>query len=505
MKIVDSIVGSAIAIIMLSTQVMAQELPGLKPAVILECVDSPPFGDGYGWNGRCGCDMEPGWSDFGRYVALDNNIAAVSVHDTPENCPDTGEAVSIFEKSNSGVWQQTADFYPTVADYEYIERLRFINNVLVVDIDDGISHSLRAFKRQDTGEWTQLPLWNDFGSLDARIEGGTVVVYERDLTGSETAVWASDGSTYFGGTVLHQEKGLAVWRFSSHITIVSESISGGEWFDTQVPISGPIQSVMVDNSLIVMDQYKNFHVVERDDTGNWITTSQHFTDLPDEPLRGTRELPLALESENRLLVAAPGHLRTYNTDWIEQDRFEVPDTSWAYQPYGDGPIANIAMDAENLLVGDRDNGIVYTLNVSPDGIMSAPSVAANNSGSCDYSDAALYDGWGRNSVTQTPCAPIESPADDTNASGTADSSASGTVADTSDATNAIESSGNMRENNESDVGGDEAEDSNSVNSEASEIIDSAATTTGGGGSTSITLLLILLMIGSLLIDKKRHQ
>ena len=50
-----------------------------------QCVDSEPFGDGFGWNGVCSCLIEP-VSGFGSAISIDNNTAVIGTEQSPDGC-----------------------------------------------------------------------------------------------------------------------------------------------------------------------------------------------------------------------------------------------------------------------------------------------------------------------------------------------------------------------------------------------------------------------------------
>jgi len=107
----------------------------IEPTLNAQCVDYPPLGDGFGWNGRCGCSIESEWSEFGRNVAVSDNTIAISATDTPENCPGSDATISIYEKSESGSWVKQTEF--TLEDENaLIGDLNFIDGKLQVGRSD---------------------------------------------------------------------------------------------------------------------------------------------------------------------------------------------------------------------------------------------------------------------------------------------------------------------------------------------------------------------------------
>ena len=126
---------------------------------------------------------------------------------------------------------------------------------------------------------------------------------------------------------------------------------------------------------------------------------------------------IPFESDDRLLITAPGHFRTYalnhENKLVETGRLEVPLSEWGrywidtHSPsfYRQDMNTRTAFDGAHLLAGNSRDNVAYVIDVTADGTFGATVNNEPTEGMCDYTNADIYDGWGWNAATGQSCAP----------------------------------------------------------------------------------------------------
>ena len=119
---------------------------------------------------------------------------------------------------------------------------------------------------------------------------------------------------------------------------------------------------------------------------------------------------------------------------------------------------------------------------------------SENSGTCDYTNADLYDGWGWNSTTQQSCAPADADSTDRDEANGDTSSQNDNSSDTASGTDTAPN--NTEQSSSAD---------NQNNSNATTIESQNAEASSGGGQLSLQMLLLLGLLANLIHYSRRNQ
>lgn len=408
----------SIFVSLLAAPAFSQEISyaTILPTENAQCIDYPPLGDGFGWNGRCGCMVDPVWTEFGSEVAISGNTIAIGSADTPENCPGSDATVSIYEKSESGSWVKDTEFNfedenTGVGDFE------FADGKLVIKFG---SNKSRVFEKL-SGEWQQVSTLDANAgsfvrrhSVDATNRTRVMTFGDVDLNGNETIQSQVEVESRL--PVLVSRYGdIAVGLSDEEVFFFSENSSGNWQLDSQIAFPYPKSSIVLQGSIIVFDLSENMHVWHREGDGAWVKSEVFDTNLPILPWLSI----VAFEADNKLLVTSPEHFRTYNFNsenkLVEIDRLELPGEQW----YGvwrrwshfDFPSTSainehVDFDGAHLLVGNRYNNIANVFEVSSNGVFGEANDESASEEECSYVDAAIYDGWGWNAIAGVSCPPV---------------------------------------------------------------------------------------------------
>ena len=403
----------------------------IEPALNAACVDFPPIGDGFGWNGRCGCMMQPEWEQFGRVVAVSGNTLAIAAADTPENCPGSDATISTYEKSEDGEWLKQTEFQPSPDENYTISKLDFVDGKL------HINYRL-VFENID-GEWQLASTLDPFVGPFARNAGAssyeqgsqTIIFGERDSDGNETIQneVQIEGPGWFlnpGGSSFSpfSERGFniygdtALFRTRDDLFFFGKNTSGDWQFENRVPFNLVQSAFQFQGSIIALGLADNMHRWVRGSNGVWTKLEVFNTDLPF-PVSYLETVPF--QSENKILLTTRRHFRTYTLNsenrLVESDRIQLPANfgdQWSGIWGGGDNFSlikdHIAFSDQHLVAASRSDNIAYVFDVSSNGSF-IETEDTTPQGSCDYSNAALYDGWGWNAVTGESCQPQQATQD----------------------------------------------------------------------------------------------
>ena len=241
--------------------VLAQEASytTIEPTLNAQCVDSPPLGDGFGWNGRCGCELEPEWSEFGHTVALSGNTLVIAAKDTPENCPGSAATFSIYEKSSFGSWVKETEL--NLDENGSIQNLDFFDEKLLVD-----AGSQRRIFEKIEGQWQLVStLAGDMNQAPGQFvrtsrPSNDLLEYtfgDRDINGNETI--QSHIQTETNSLRIVRYDDIAVASSDRDQAIFLSENSAGHWqVDQQVSLVNFARGSMVlEDSILIVDTRDN--------------------------------------------------------------------------------------------------------------------------------------------------------------------------------------------------------------------------------------------------------
>ncbi len=408
------------------------------------CVDTPPYNDGFGWNGTCGCLTEhtPGISlEFaeqdillmsGRSPAACTGSNALfaytkaedewkvsaelrSTHNQPhDNFPDNvtiaGDTIvatsgrfndnqtaypyiTLFEKDAADTWTELQTIIVDSPVPEWRESVKFDGETLVFSYKLNDEYPIFVYEKSGDGFWYET----------ARLS-----TTEPERTYQQYPLLRLDGNT------------LAALHTSNPKVIFFEKING-QWIEQSTLSlpdysSGNVSSnYSFENGLLIV----GLTSYEKQSNGAWVerprdTRFGHLTLIP-QTLLPYGDLSFDIR---RLLPSNPEEpcfgcgvdlspgitsYRLVNGNWVTVDRIYLNDMERVFQ-------SQLVQYGQNVSFFYDNNLFVYSLDA--DGYFNggeAEGRAGNNSitsNGCDYTNAPQHDGWGWNATTGTSCAPL---------------------------------------------------------------------------------------------------
>ena len=206
------------------------------------CVDLPPLGDGFGWNGSCTCSLENNQSDVNLVVtgaSLQKDFAAMRVFNFPEACVGSG-GIAVYDNNASGMLDYTTTIVPQfrAVDDFWPTRIRASENIIIgsssiynysqTDIEDAVNNNKRqtlggpssietvatVFEKNSIGEWEEIQILTDL-NISFELSGDYLFAIE-------------DNCCFFTNAINVYKKGPNGFEFHSRLIDSTKDVEGIE-------------------------------------------------------------------------------------------------------------------------------------------------------------------------------------------------------------------------------------------------------------------------------------
>lgn len=427
------------------------------------CVDTQPLNDGFGWNGTCGCVIG-GFEGFANQYEVEGNTVAISTNQSPAGCNSSGSILTYHKSGNDWLFsdelvrssRKPYDAFPGqiyVADdsiinlmYEPVEvphetvpgatRTRHKMILTIFQTDNGTDWY--EFQEIVTDGFIGRSPYTSFQDVLVEFDGETIFLYtynefhtysraSRDEQWQRTAVIAGPEEGVFEMKKSGNKLALQLWMYplraypelfwDYNYDIAVYNIEGNSLVEeTRIPSRAKNFGFNGDLITTLHTSYvreSNGEWVERRPEDYWFGFGQISLDdadssYPKPSPSGTKVVNYDLHTDSLIVATLNGN--TWDLESIDDDPFDVASSYTATgQVRYDGHHAmlrrRIASDnpddfpsaLPSNAVGFNYNSEVWLYDIGQ----------PQSTGRCDYSNAALYGGWGWNAITQTSCEPLE--------------------------------------------------------------------------------------------------
>jgi len=443
---------------------------GPNPENILQCMDTGNGVGSWGWNGMCGCivqeDPLASNSSIADLRVSGDSLAAIW-HSSQtmvgnESCGNS-HGLTIFDKDESGLWRESAVFTErggsspgTIGDIVGLE-----DGVLTIR-RGGYIGELEIYRRDEFGVWseeTNSPVLQEntsFGkgqlwepaleaNSDSMFSSSRAYQYdsvagvwlEYDLNAppgeqyrrfeidGDTAVAFSAMSHYVMDDLVIFKKGNTnTWQISERYSLP---------FASPTSAAGIPMSLKIDGNIIVIENNNDEVYTFVRELAGWIQKETFSLDTSTGrnhpyrynawPSRLSRTVYLG---DSRMMVE--NHIYAFDgerwakTSVLSEDSV-VADSRvlTALRVENNLPLATLATrpgmtDGNNVVLSmnytyssvdgsptRQDKGLLFVTQFDSEGRV----ILSNEAGSCDYTSAYLYGGWGWNMTTGQSCPPLE--------------------------------------------------------------------------------------------------
>ncbi len=189
----------ALTCIAMSNNGYSQSNPEVLPAPEPDqsvCIDNEPIGDGFGWNGTCGCVVDESFSLSGgeRTNEIGKDLVAAASFSSASSCIDSG-SVFLFSPLD-GQWGVTAELIPSVRHYKdgFPDHIEMSENTVVASSDTSTSDRpdsyLAVFDSADGFNWYESQIirpgtLENIGFHGFALSGDTLAYTTSDFTRSD--------------------------------------------------------------------------------------------------------------------------------------------------------------------------------------------------------------------------------------------------------------------------------------------------------------------------------
>ena len=314
-----------------------------------QCVDSEPFGDGFGWNGVCSCLIEP-VSGFGSAISIDNDTAVIGTEQSPDGCVGSG-SVFIYEFSQ-GEW---------VIRDELVSSGRVENDRFPVKVsisDDSIVANTSRFFRQAPAIFTIFNRTNGNWSESQQIQiDDSPDHFSHD---AETLVLATDAGQINGRLLVYSKQPDGIW------TVSAEIIHNG----------APNIFEVKDDTLVVGTTNTNMLSIYRNIAGSW-ELQQEFI-LAEAAIRRPFIGSLDISSDtivytppqgNPIYPSAYTFERQGDASWTQTSGVVVPEIVGLVEYFPDtylSTVGNLMLYMRDGFVTNPEFGDLFIGGLDPD-------------------------------------------------------------------------------------------------------------------------------------------
>ena len=300
-------------------QAIAPELITPFSSLADSCIDTPPLGDGFGWDGMCTCRIDAPYQNFGAALDAFGDTLVIGAREAPRSCAGSGSA-TVYHLEDSLPPTKVQELIASARDVE------FINTVGIAVSDDllavSTANSITLFTQID-GAWVEdrvLQSASDFSNLDVALfvgdhllltGGDKIVVYATaDWTIKQTIIRSAKN---IGELLPHNDGFVATYfeRFGGQPRNFIEffEMQNGTFSSTQVFTASNGLNYDIDDDLLVIGRPGPLNInriqenttFRRGASGLWSEISVPLISSGTSPVRVIHN-QLILRDQNNLLI-----------------------------------------------------------------------------------------------------------------------------------------------------------------------------------------------------------
>jgi len=346
------------AVILLSPAVSAAQQPvyTFTPESLLDnqCIDTPPIGDGFGWDGICTCIANPADISYEwvpNPTLLDGQLIASTVN-APGTCSESG-SISIYDWRGDQPPLKTQELIPSVRNSRDRFGLNvFVTNGLIASRSSVSESFVTIFRR--TGElWAEEIILNPvginrggFGVLMRFLDEQTLLIDEDDaLIIYDAADWLSPQVIPIEAQNLATvDGGFVVTRAASNSAISAQTdyfVRDGTQYRIQQTLDNTFTAVS--DNLMVTRIGETLITRELNSSGMWVELAAATIDI--EFIRFITTVKLV---DNQLVITNEDNLQIFTLSnsqtWELSQQFDVEDVEG---PCGFGRCKNISTSIDD--------------------------------------------------------------------------------------------------------------------------------------------------------------